>query len=109
MWGTFARVVVSLAVLGGRGAAANRGAIEPPSITADGTQLNLRASDVVCFRCSAVLPLKLPHPVDGHAVAAIDHLLFVFGGDLNEGKDRSENRILFPLFVLKSDRFTKTG
>ena len=56
-----------------------------------------------------VLPLKLPHPVDGHAVAAIDHLLFVFGGDLNEGKDRSENSSLFPPFVLKSDRFTKTG
>ena len=34
-----------------------------------------------------VLPLKLPRPLDGHAIAAIDHLLFVFGGDFNEGKD----------------------
>ncbi len=34
-----------------------------------------------------VLPIKLPYPLDGHAVAAIGHLLYLFGGDLNEGSD----------------------
>ena len=35
----------------------------------------------------AAAALKLPRPLDGHAIAAIGHLLFVFGGDFNEGKD----------------------
>ncbi len=34
-----------------------------------------------------VLDLKLPYPVDGHAMAAIKHQLYLFGGDFNEGSN----------------------
>ena len=34
-----------------------------------------------------VLPLKLPFPLDGHSIAAIGHLLYLYGGDFNEGSD----------------------
>ena len=37
-----------------------------------------------------VLQLKLPFPLDGHAIAAIDQLLYLFGGDFNEGSDIPE-------------------
>lgn len=34
-----------------------------------------------------VLPVKLPFPLDGHAIAALGQLLYLFGGDYNEGSN----------------------